>query len=235
MDIKDKIFVTIIETEKGNESNTATVDYLYQYSLENGTILNITNIKEDIFIDIYVPITDLELAKFNLTKHFAEQGYDIYDINSAFYTDFCSPANIGDNDITLEDRKNDIYPHNVTLCKNNCKYNGINIEEQRVVCSCNLNNEKNIIKEDEQFNEDEGNFAKYLLDNINYRVFLCYKLFFNSKNLKKSFPFYIILIIYLLLLIINFIFIFHSLKKLKIFLAKEMLKIKVINKEILFE
>ena len=31
------------------------------------------------------------------------------------------------NDITIEDRKKDIYPNNVTLCKENCKYKGINI------------------------------------------------------------------------------------------------------------
>ena len=50
--------------------------------------------------------------------------------NSNFYNDFCTPASMGDNDLTLEDRKKDIYPHNVTLCNSNCKYNGINIEEQ---------------------------------------------------------------------------------------------------------
>ena len=83
---------------------------------------------------LLLPITDLESIKFNLTKQFAEQGYDILDKNSEFYNDFCIPASMGDNDITLKDRKKDIYPNNITLCKSNCKYNGINIEEQRVIC-----------------------------------------------------------------------------------------------------
>ena len=90
---EDKIFVTIIE-KNNNESNSATADYIYEYSLENGTILNMSSIEEDIYIDVYVPITDLELAKFDLTKEFAEQGYDIYDINNEFYNDFCTPANM---------------------------------------------------------------------------------------------------------------------------------------------
>ena len=223
----EKIFLTIIE-KNDNNSNSATADYIYQYSLENGTILNMSSIEEDVFIDVYVPITDLELAKFNLTKQFAEQGYDIYDINGEFYNDFCTPASMGENDITLEDRKKDIYPHNITLCKNNCKYNGINIEEQRVICSCNLNSEKNVDEESEIV-EDDGNFITYLLDNINYKIFKCYKLFFNFNNLKTSYPFYIILIIFLILLMINFIFICHSLERLKIFLAKEMFGNEVIN------
>ena len=92
-----------------------------------------SSIEEEIYVDVYVPITDLESTNFNLSKYFAQQGYDIYDINSEFYNDFCTSASIGGNDITLSDRKNDIYPQNITLCKSNCKYKGINIDEQRVI------------------------------------------------------------------------------------------------------
>ena len=220
----EKIFVTIFE-KKSNDSNLATVDYIYEYILGNGTKLEINRIEEDIYIDVYVPIEDLGITNFELAKQFAEQGYDIYDINSDFYNDFCTPANIDGNDMTLKDRMKDIYPHNATLCKNNCKYSGINIEEQRVICSCNLNSDKNI-EEESEFVEDNGNFETYLVDNINYRIFKCYKLFFNWKNLVKSKAFYIILTIYFILLIFNFVFIFHSLKKLKLFMAREMFSTK---------
>ena len=229
----DKIFLTIIENNN-NDPNSATSDYTYVYTLENGTVLNMSNIKEDIYVDVYVPITDLELAKFNLTKQFAEQGYDIYDINSNFYNDFCTPASMDGNDITLEDRKKDIYPQNITLCKSNCVYNGINIEEQRVICSCNLNSDK-IINETKEMIEDDGNFLTYLLDNINYRIFKCYKLFFNSKNLKKSWAFFIILIIYFILLICDFIYTCYSLKKFKIIMARELFTNKIMKKEIMVE
>ena len=153
-------------------------------------------------------------------KKYAEKGIDIFNINSRFYTDFCTPASVGDNDITLEDRKKDIYPKNVTLCKSNCKYSGIDIEHERVICSCNLNPNKQV--EEEELEESENNFVTYLLDYINYRVFLCYKLFFNFNNLKKSYPFYIILGIYLLLQIINYIYLFYKLERLKIELTKEL-------------
>ena len=198
---------------------SATTDFIYEYKLENGTVLNLSNVEEDVYVDIYVPIKNLEVVKFDLTKQFAEQGYDIYDKNSEFYTDFCTPASFGDNDVTLADRQKDIYPHNVTLCKTNCKYNGINIEEQRVICSCNLNSDKNI--EDEEFQNEDGNFLTYLLDNINYKIFKCYKLFFNFNNLKKSYPLYIILIIFTIIQILNFIFNCYTINKLKVYMAKE--------------
>ena len=209
----DKIFVTISEMIK-NDSKTATLDYIYEYSLENGTILNLSNIEEDVYVNIYVPIIDLELAKFDLNKYYSEQGYDIYNKKDEFYTDFCTLASFGNNDIILSDRKKDIYPNNITLCKSNCKYNGVNLEEQRVICECNLNYNKNV--DDDEFEEDDGNFITYFLDNINYKIFVCYKLFFNINNLVKSYALYIILIIFLLLQVLNCIFIIYTIKRLKL-------------------
>ena len=220
LDDEQKIFINIIE--KNNEgSNIATTDYIYKFTLENGTVLNMSSTEEDIYVDTYVPIKDLEKAKVNLVKKFAEQGYDIYDINSDFYQDFCTPASMEGNDISLDDRINDIYPHNVTLCKSNCKYNGINLEEQRVICLCNINSNKKVDNENE-IPENDGNFITYLLDNINYKLFKCYKLFFNINYLKKSYAFYIILIIYFIISIFNCIYIIHTLEKLKIYMGKKM-------------
>ncbi len=64
----EKIFITIIE-KTNNGSNLATVDYIYEYYLENGTILNLSSIEEDVYADVYVPITDLEIAKFDFLKN----------------------------------------------------------------------------------------------------------------------------------------------------------------------
>ena len=225
----DKIFLIITE-KLNNDSYLATVDYIHEYILENGTKLDINSIEEDIYIDVYVPIDDLDLAKFELAKQFAEQGYDIYNKNSSFYTDFCTPANINGNDISLKDRMKDIYPHNITLCKDNCIYNGINLEEQRVICSCNINSNKNIEDNNESI-EDEGNFESYFLDNINYKIFKCYKLFFNWENLKNSNAFYIILIIFLILFMFNLFFICHSIDRLKIYMAREMFAITIKTNE----
>ena len=106
---KDKLYVMISDYPT-DSCQVVTNDYDYWLFLENGTELNLTNIEEDFYTDVYTPIKDLELAKFNYSKIFAEQGYDIYDINSEFYNDICTSANLGENDITLKDRKKDIYP-----------------------------------------------------------------------------------------------------------------------------
>ena len=42
--------------------------------LENGTILDII---EDIFVDVYSPLIDLNLVNYNYSYYFSKQGYDI--------------------------------------------------------------------------------------------------------------------------------------------------------------
>ena len=224
----DKVFVAIFE-KIINEPYSVTMDYIYEYFLENETKLNMSCFEEEIFVNIYVPIINLELAKFNLTKEYAKQGYDIYNKNDIFYNDQCAPANYSDNDIILEDRKKDIYPNNITLCKSYCKYTSVNIEEQRVICSCNLNNDK--IVDNEEFIESDENFFTYFLDYINYKIFKCYKLFFDFNNLKECYPFYILIITFMFIQVFNCIYLFYSLKRLKIELGKEMLS----NKRIILD
>ena len=94
------------------------------------------------------------------------------------------------NDIILSDRRKDIYPNNVIICPDNCKYKKFNIEEKIINCDCNLNTNKNYAnKTDDSLKEDNGNFFTYFLDNINYGTFKCYNLF-TYKNLKKNYAFY---------------------------------------------
>ena len=220
----NKIFVLIINSPN-MDSKFVTYDYDYKYFLENGTELNLNKITEDFYTNIYVPIENLDLANFNYSKYFAEQGYDIYDKNSDFYNDVCSPANLGENDIILEDRKKDIYPNNITLCKDNCYYNGINIEEKRIICTCNLNvnNNSSDNKEDDDFlKEDDNNFFSYLLDNINYKIFECYNIILIFSNLKNNYAFYTIQGVFFVIIVINIIYCVFTMNNIKKFMIEEM-------------
>ena len=218
---KDKLYV-YIENFISNDSRMAIIDYNYKIFFENDSELNLSLIKDDISINFYIPINNLELAHFNQSQYFSEQGYDIYDKESDFYHEFCSPAYVGENDITLKDRRKYIYPNNVTLCKENCIYNGVEREEKRIICKCNLNSNKtNENSSQNGFIEDDGNFLSYFLDNINYKVFKCHSLISSFEKLKSNYAFYGILGIFLVILILNISFYCYSLPKLKSTLLSE--------------
>jgi hypothetical protein len=101
---KDKLYLIINEIPN-YDSKLVTSNYDYKIVLENRTELNLSNINEDIYINIFSPIKDFNLSHFNYYLYFKKQGYDIYDKYSNFYNDVCSPAYLYDNDIIIEDRQ----------------------------------------------------------------------------------------------------------------------------------
>ena len=211
----EKIIV-IIEDSISDEENMAISDYNYKFMLENGTELDLNNIEEDIFININVPILNLESVNFNYNIIFSQQGFDIYDKKSEFYTDKCISINLNGNDITLDDRKNEIYPNNVTLCKDNCEYVGVNIETQYINCSCNLNPNKKMNNSDDFLKQDNGNYFSYILDNINYKIVKCYNLLSSFDNIKSNYSFYVMQVIFISILFLDFRYYNNTIKQLKL-------------------
>ena len=93
-------------------------------------------------------------------------------------------------------------------------YNGVNIEEKRIICKCNLNiNSKKEEEEEKEEKEDNGNFISYLLDNINYKIFQCYHLLSKIKNLTHNYAFFVIAGVSLVLLIIDILYFCYIIPK----------------------
>ena len=64
---------------------------------------------------------DLETAQI-----FSNNGIDVFNVADDFFNDICHPFdNPYNKDITINDRRNDIY-QNLTFCQVGCKYNGVN-------------------------------------------------------------------------------------------------------------
>jgi len=208
-----------------NDSRTATSDYNFKFILENGTELNLSNIDEDFYIDVSVPIRNLNLSNFHYITYFIEQGYDIYNKNSSFYNNICSQAHYNTNDIIIIDRKKEIYPNNVILCKSDCTYKSVNVDDKRIVCECNLNvNSKKEESDNDFLNEEveeSYNFINYLLNKINYNIFICGYLLFSISNYVENISFYLISGTFIVLVIFHCKFSFFGLSQLRIKMFKE--------------
>jgi len=229
----DEDIYVLISAFPSSDPRTVTSDYNFKLLLENGKELNLSSIDNDFYVDIYVPITNLNLSNYYYAAYFIEQGFDIYDKNSDFYYDYCLTAYYKENDLIIKDRIKEIYPNNITLCKSNCEYKNVNIIEQRISCECNLNTNKykivnelsddnkekndNILKED----EEKENFGDLLLKNINYKIFKCSYLIVSFKNLKDNIGFYLISIIFIIMVIFNVKFFFFGLSKLRVKMFEE--------------
>jgi len=189
LDKDSKIYALIVDSPT-KYSNSSINDYGFILLLENGTELNLSKLNEDIMVNVSIPISNTELANFNYALMFSEQGYDIYNKNSSFYHDICTPGYINDNDITLEERQKEIFPNNISISKSNCIYHSTNLNNKRFNFNCsltgiNVNNTNNNI-ENHFDKEKKEEIYTYFLDMINYKVLNCSKLFFNIDNFRHN-------------------------------------------------
>ena len=190
------IYIIIIDTPP-KYSNETTNRFNYELYFSNLTKIDNLDICKDIKIKVYSPITNDNLIDYNITLMFYEQGYDIFNKNDKFYTDVCSSASLNKNDIILLDRYIDIYPHNINICPKNCESLGINITSKRIICDCTIklgDYEYELLTDEELLNSFKSNFNKviqYLLDLINYKIILCYKLLQDIKKSKNNLALFI--------------------------------------------
>ena len=197
LNINEELYIISIDIYN-KISNRVSNEFHFEIYLKNGTQLEDLSVCKNLSISISAAITKLDLIHYDEAKIFKDQGYNIYNTSSEFYTDECTAAYINENDIIIDDRIEDIYPHNISLCSKGCKLKVVDIESKRVNCSCfislldnnmDLDNDENF---ENKFNiQTKDNFFSYLLDKINYKIFKCHKIvrYLNIKDLLKNIGF----------------------------------------------
>ena len=193
LDDNEKIYALIVDSPS-KYSNSTINDYGFVLLLENGTELDLSKVNEDLKVKISILIINLDLANYNYATIFSEQGYDIYDKDSKFYRDLCTPGYLDDNDLTIKDRRKEIYVNNITTGKSNCEYQLTDLNNKRFIYNCYIieinenntnNNNVNSIDEDDDEEKNE-NILDYILDLINYKVLKCSSLFINIDNFRHN-------------------------------------------------
>ena len=95
-----------------------------QYEVYNPTNKKKLNLSicDNTTIDIYTPVL-LSEELLNLYNMLKEKGYDLFDINSDFYKDICTPFTSPEGtDVLLSDRIKYYFNNSETLCQSNCRY-----------------------------------------------------------------------------------------------------------------
>ena len=155
-------------TENNNKNNKNTENYLanqVEYEFYSSKTLKRIEISvcepKEIIVSYPIAYT---LAKFDsngrnnneyrnklqIGKDLHNQNKDIdtFNFNNSVYKELCTPIVINGKDLVLEDRYENLFPNNVTLCEENCTVYYIDYELERVNCKCNY-------KEILDFNREE--------------------------------------------------------------------------------
>lgn len=205
------LIVANIETKPGKESYKKIPKYSL-YHPSSGTSLNYEEKCKDKKITIQTNLTE----EFNNNSKvslddvitMAEQGIDLFDKSSPFYSDLCThyPDILG-KDIPLKKRILAYYP-DIQLCDDYCELSGIFLKNLSAKCECKISEEErkgNRIKDNAIYQNELGNLEEFIyLTNIN--VIKCYKDLFAYKYFINSHGGFIILGLMLILIICSIIY-----------------------------
>ena len=153
--------------------------------------------------DLTGKVKDLDTFLF-----FTNQGIDLSNINSDFFTDLCfhNISPIDGKDIPLRERVKLFFP-NVSLCKEGCSFKGINIAKNKSICECKLNDLlDNDIIEGNKFLQNSMETIKTLVQKTNIEVLRCYKDLFIGKFYVSNHGSFIIMGFFLIQIILTIIY-----------------------------
>ena len=204
---EESLILLQIETKVIGQA-TSKLEY-YVYS-SDGTLLDL-NACDGTEISITKAILNTSNMNLDTAKALAEKGIDVYNINDDFFNDFCNGVSVNDQDLTLQNRIDDVYV-NISFCDDGCEYQGINLETNKVICSCVSEDEDSNVNDDNQINENNKKKNKLyklthdLLTNINYKIVVCYQFWMNKKYFKNNFGFHFSITTFIILQILFIIY-----------------------------
>ena len=176
-------------------------------------------------VDIFIPyeITD-DINKLN--------------ISSDYYNDICyTYTSDNGTDIILKDRQQEYIKKNKIVCEENCVFSRYNENTGKAVCSCEIKIKLPLISE---IKLDKNKLFDSFTDikNIaNINIMKCYKVFFSIKGISYNYGCYIIIPIFIIHIICNFVFYLKYFKEIKtninniVFAKKNFPKLNKLYKE----
>ena len=190
-----------------------TIEYEV-YNPKNKEQLNLTFCK-DAKINISIPV---KINEDNLFK---------YNLSSEYYNDICYIYKTEKGtDIILGDRRNEYYSNNMSLCENQCSYEGYNSNNKKVLCKCkvklNLSFMSNI-----KINQNKllNNFIDFK-NSLNLGIMKCYSTLFTRNGLIHNIGSYIILSIIIINILSGIFFKYKGFYLFKIRIHKVVMNIR---------
>ena len=214
----------ILKFEKISNISSERVLQYEVYEPLNKTKLNLS-ICDSTTIHLYIPIV-LSDGLNHLYNEVKNLGYDLFDENSAFYQDICTPfKSPNGTDVSLNDRYDYYYNNNETICQSNCNFSYYDIETQYLKCECDISNSE--IDTEAITKLTAKSFFNSFYDSLkfsNYKVLKCYNLVFSLKALLSNYGSIIAFIYFLIYIVFFVLYCINGINPLKIDFAKKVIK-----------
>ncbi len=135
--------------------------------------------------------------KLNIPVTIDEDKVYKYDPNSDFYNDDCyAYTTENGTDIILNDRQTEYSDNNLSLCENNCTFNGYDSNTKKALCECETKVQINYISNitsDENILSNNFNSTNSDSSSTNIATMKCVSLLFSKNGLLKNIGSYILI------------------------------------------
>ena len=135
--------------------------------------------------------------KLNIPVSIDEDKVYKYDPNSDFYNDDCyAYTTENGTDIILNDRQSEYSDNNLSLCENNCTFNGYDSNTKKALCECETKVQINYISNitsDENILSNNFNSTNSDSSSTNIATMKCVSLLFSKNGLLKNIGSYILI------------------------------------------
>ena len=213
--MKDSDRITILKYDI-NTQDSKKKTFLQAFD-ESGKEINITQICDNVTISISTPV---DLSEYDFLD--PSNPVDIFNSSDPFFNVLCHPfSNDGGKDITLSDRRSEIY-EKPEFCSEGCTYTGMDYTNNMAKCDCSpkkfdIGNALNSIDADANEVLIES-FSKIASGAI--QILKCYNLVFSFSYIKRNIGFWLFLIITLFEFVVGSLGVLLKYDKLYAFLHK---------------
>ena len=146
--------------------------------------------------------------KLNIPVSIDEDEVEKYDPSSDYYNDNCyAYTTENGTDIILNDRKSEYVDNNLSLCENNCQFNGYDSETKKALCECVTKIEINLISDIiSNGNLLSNNLSSSDNSKTNIGTLKCVSLLFSKNGLIKNIGSYLMVLTLIIFAVSIFIF-----------------------------
>ena len=136
--------ISFFQFELNNENKNVLYNQIkYFLYNEKNEILDLS-LCENITTPIHYSIKEDNELDLEKIEQFKNKGIDIFNINDEFYNDLCQAYSESNNDMILEDRRDNIYL-NYSLCEEGCNYENVDLDYMTVTCNCKIQENFSIV------------------------------------------------------------------------------------------
>ena len=139
----DSLYIQKVDFNSSDTNSSRILNGSVSYNLYDpisGIKYNISQECPDISIPVKFPIPSNTTLNVTSIINYQSQGYNLLNTSDMFYNDRCTKVVVNGVEVTLNKRRNTLFPNQTSGCSSGCSYGGLD-NNSYIICKCQNNSD----------------------------------------------------------------------------------------------